>query len=330
MVLFEEAGTNVCYERSPSTEDRELFDGCEVVGEGVLTSQRISACPIEPRATIAHFSEGRLTMWLSTQTPHGDKEELVDVLGLAPDAVRVLAPDVGGGFGSKSLSVEDVVIGKLALLTGRPVRWTETRSENLVAMGHGRAMRIEFRIGGGRDGTVTALRLRILGDAGAYPQIGALLPGLTSLMAQRRLQDPPDRHDRSNLSSRTRPPPGRCAERAVPRPPRWWSARSTCLRPPSESTRPRSAGGTSSRRMLFRSRPRRAPTYDSGEYARALALALDRAGYEQLRAEQARRRRAALAASAGSWPEHVCRDHERHLRAGVRRGRDHNRRARRS
>ena len=127
--------------------------------------------------------DGRLTLWLSSQTPHQDKMVLGGLLGLEPEHVRVVAPDVGGGFGGKGLAVEDVLVGWLARHTGSPVRWTETRSENLVAMHHGRAMRIDFEIGGSRDGKVQALRLNILQDAGAYPGIGAFLPNLTAMMA---------------------------------------------------------------------------------------------------------------------------------------------------
>ena len=95
----------------------------------------------------------------------------------------MIAPDVGGGFGGKGLDVEDVIIGWLARATGRPVTWTETRSENLVAMHHGRAQICDFEIGGDRDGKVKALRVKILQDGGAYPGIGAFLANLTALMA---------------------------------------------------------------------------------------------------------------------------------------------------
>src|SRR5436305_13840890 len=103
--------------------------------------------------------------------------------GLGDDGVRVLAPDVGGGFGGKALDVEDVIVGWLARATGVPVRWTETRSENLVAMHHGRAQWVDFEIGGSSDGKVQALRIKILQDAGAYPGLGAFLPNLTALMS---------------------------------------------------------------------------------------------------------------------------------------------------
>ena len=183
VLLFEEMGTNVCLER-PLEADEQLFDGCDVVTSGSIFSQRLAACPVEPRGTIAEFGDdGRLTVWLSTQTPHTDKMVLGLMLGLEPDNVRVVAPDVGGGFGGKGLAVEDVLIAYLARKTGRTLRWTETRSENLVAMHQGRAQRIRFEIGGTKDGVVKALRWRILQDGGAYPGIGSFLANLTALMA---------------------------------------------------------------------------------------------------------------------------------------------------
>jgi carbon-monoxide dehydrogenase large subunit len=288
--LVESSATNVCLERPASTSEDELFAGCEAVVEGVLTSQRISACPIEPRATAARREDnGRLTVWLSTQSPHQDKAELADSLGLEPDAVRVIAPDVGGGFGSKGLSVEDVVLAKLALITGRPVRWTETRSENLTTMGHGRGIRIEYRIGGDRDGTVKALKLRLLADAGAYPSLGAFLPNLTALMASGVYRiEKIDAEVRAVVTNTTPTGPVRGAGRpeatqAVERAIDVFAAelgldpaemRRRNFIPPEAFPYTTAAGAT----------------YDSGEYAKALELALEHAGYEQLRAEQARRR----------------------------------------
>src|SRR3989440_360673 len=117
--------------------------------------------------------DGRLTAWLSTQMPHQDRDGLADIFGLDVGRVRVIGPDVGGGFGAKGLSVEDVLVAWLARRTGRPVRWTETRSENMVAMHHARASILDVELGGSRDGVVEAYRLRILADAGAYPGVGA-------------------------------------------------------------------------------------------------------------------------------------------------------------
>ena len=289
VVLFEEAGTNLCLDRPPEGGD-DLFDGCEVVADGVITSQRISACPIEPRATAAVPGEdGRLTVWLSTQTPHSDRDGLAAALDVAPEAIRVVAPDVGGGFGSKGLSVEDVIVAKLALTTGRPVRWTETRSENLTTMGHGRATRIEFRIGGSREGTIGALRLRLLGDAGAYPGIGAVLPNLTALMGSGVYRIPKiDAEIKAVVTNTTptgavrgagRPEATQAMERAVD-----VFAAEAGLDPievrrrnfiPADAFPFTTAAGAQ---------------YDSGEYAKALDMALAHAGYDQLRAEQNRRR----------------------------------------
>jgi len=289
VLLFEGSGTNVCLERPATTDEDDLFEGCEAVADGVVTSQRISACPIEPRATVAHHHDGRLTMWLSTQTPNGDRDELAETLGLPPEAIRVIAPDVGGGFGSKGLSVEDVVLAKLALLTGRPVRWTETRSENLVAMGHGRAIRAEFRIGGDRDGTVKALKLRLLGDAGAYAGIGAFLPNLTALMGSGVYRIPKiDAEVKAVVTNTTPTGPVRGAGRP--------EATQTIERAIDMFAALLEIDPAEIRRRNFIP-PEAFPfttasgaAYDSGEYAKALELALERAGYEQLRAEQARRR----------------------------------------
>src|SRR5262249_15057248 len=130
----------------------------------------------------AVLEDGKLSAWLSTQTPHHDRDGLAAALELEPDEVRVVGPDVGGGFGAKGLSVEDLLVAWLARETGRPVRWTETRSENMLAIGHARAQMMRFTIGGSRDGKVEAFRNDVLHEAGAYPWIGAFLPQLTGLM----------------------------------------------------------------------------------------------------------------------------------------------------
>src|SRR5204862_3944439 len=97
--------------------------------------------------------------------------------------VRIITPDVGGAFGAKfGADPEHAVLGWIAKDLGRPVRWTETRMENLLAMTHGRGQQQKVTIGGSRDGTVLAYRLEVLQDCGAYPKIGAFLPQLTVLM----------------------------------------------------------------------------------------------------------------------------------------------------
>ena len=291
VLLFEEAGTNVCLERPAATTDQDLFDGCEAVASGTITSQRIAAAPIEPRATAARVEDdGRLTVWLSTQTPHQDRDGLASALGVEPASIRVLAPDVGGGFGGKGLDVEDVLVAYLARATGKPVRWTETRSEHMVAMHHGRAQRIEFRIGGHRDGTVQALRLSIIQDAGAYPGIGSFLPNLTALMASGVYAIAKIDVDLKAVVTNTtqtgavrgagRPEATQALERAI-------DTFAAKLELDPVEVRRRSFIPADA----FPFTTAAGATYDIGDYGRALDLALERSGYEQLREAQASRRR---------------------------------------
>jgi aerobic carbon-monoxide dehydrogenase large subunit len=289
VLLFEEVGTNVVLGR-PAPEDPQLFDGCDLITTGSNFSSRLAACPVEPRATIAQFDDqGRLTAWLSTQTPHTDKMVLGLMLGLAPEQVRVVAPDVGGGFGGKGLAVEDILLAFLSRKTGRTVRWTETRSENLVAMHHGRAQRVNFEIGGTRDGRIKAMRWRILQDSGAYPGIGAFLANLTGLMASGVYDIPKIEIEVKAVVTNTTPTgPVRGAGRpeatqALERGIDMFAA--DCGLDPAEVRRRNFIA-----KDAFPRQTAAGAHYDSGDFAGALEKALASAGYEQLRADQASRR----------------------------------------
>jgi aerobic carbon-monoxide dehydrogenase large subunit len=291
-VLQPDAGTNICLHMAPEQPDPGLFDGCDVVISGEHVSQRLAVCPLEPRSSAARVEEdGRLTLWLSTQTPHQDRAAAAGALGMEPDRIRVVAPDVGGGFGGKMLSVEDVLLAAIAIKTGRPVRWTETRSENLVSMPHGRAQTTAFELGGDRDGTVKALRLKILQEAGAYPALGAILPTLTSLMASGVYRIPKIEVEIDSVLTNTtptgplrgagRPEATQTIERAID-----LFAAEVAIDPaevrrrnfiPADAFPYTTASG--------------AP-YDCGDYAGALDRVLEAAGYDQLRAEQAKQREA--------------------------------------
>jgi carbon-monoxide dehydrogenase large subunit len=291
ILLFDDVGTNTAMADGPEAPSDGLFEGCEVICEGEVVSQRIHVAPIEPRANAATFEAGRLTIWLSTQTPHQDRSGLAGSLGLEPEQVRVLAPDVGGGFGGKGLGMEDVIVGWLARDTGRPVRWTETRSEHMVAMGHGRGQRMTFRIGGRRDGTIQALYLRLLQDAGAYPGIGAFLPTLTRLMASGVYAIPRIEARFASVTTNTtptaalrgagRPEATQVLERAVDT-----FAAELGLDP--ADVRRRNLIGADQ----FPYQTVVGATYDIGDYQRALEVALEASGYAALRDEQSRRRAA--------------------------------------
>jgi carbon-monoxide dehydrogenase large subunit len=291
VLLFEEMGTNVLGHEPPEHDSaEELFAGCQVRAQGSMTSQRIAAAPIEPRAVVAQpTADGRLEVWLSTQTPHQDRAALAQILGREPQSIRVIAPDVGGGFGGKGLDAEEALVAWLALRCGAPVRWCETRSEDLVAMHHGRAAKLSYEIGGDSDGRVRALRLRILQDVGAYPGVGALLPTLTRLMASGVYAFERIEVEIMTVMTNTTPTG---AVRGAGRP----EATQVLERAIDAFARECGLDPAEVRRQSFIAPdafPYTTPTgatYDSGDYARALELALRTVGYEQLRAEQERRR----------------------------------------
>ncbi|HXZ57579.1 MAG TPA: xanthine dehydrogenase family protein molybdopterin-binding subunit [Gaiellaceae bacterium] len=288
VLLFPEVGTNVSGTEELQERDEALFDGCDVVVSGKLESQRMAPCPLEPRSAAAEVGpDGRVTAWLSTQAPHGDRQGLAARLGLEPEQIRVIAPDVGGGFGAKTLNVEDVLVVWLSRRFGRPVRWTESRSESMVGLPHGRGQHMSFTIGSDRDGKILAYRLESVADAGAYPALGSFLPHLTLLMSSGVYAIP-----RIEASSRS------VATNTVPT-----SAFRGAGRPEATQAIERAVDLLAAevgidpaeirRRNFIDTFPHETETgavYDSGDYEGALDLALRSAGYEELRAEQRRRR----------------------------------------
>jgi carbon-monoxide dehydrogenase large subunit len=149
VLLFPEAGTNVVFSSQESAEEDE-FANCPVVVTHELVNQRLAAASLEGRSAAAAVEDdGRVTVWMSTQGAQGSKQAIVRMLGIEADRLRIITPDVGGGFGAKSVAdVEHAVVVLAAIRTGRPVRWTETRSENMVGMRHGRAQLHRVTIGG--------------------------------------------------------------------------------------------------------------------------------------------------------------------------------------
>src|SRR6202034_4944118 len=148
--------------RADSQDD--LFDGCEAVVTATIVNQRVAPAPMESRGAAAVWGDdGRLTAWIPNQGAQGTKGALVGALGVAPETVRIITPDVGGGFGAKfGVDPEAVLTCWIAQQLGRPARWSETRMENLVGMTHGRAQQHKVTIGGMKDRTVLAYRIEIL------------------------------------------------------------------------------------------------------------------------------------------------------------------------
>ena len=290
-LVFPAAGSNVL---GSGGEDgaADAFADCEVVVERTIVNQRVAPVPLETRAAAAVWADDRLTIWVSTQNAHWAKDAVAGGLGLDPAAVRVITPDVGGGFGAKiGADREAVAVAWAAKRSGRPVRWVETRSENLVAMTHGRGQRHTFKIGGTRDGRITAYRLDIVQDAGAYPRTAALLASLTKAMAS-GVYDIPHVESAFQVVVTNTTPVG--AYRGAGRP----EATAAIERAVDMFAAEIGLDPAEVRRRNFVT-PDKFPystpggmEYDTGEYAAALDRVLAAAGYDELRAEQARRRAA--------------------------------------
>jgi aerobic carbon-monoxide dehydrogenase large subunit len=183
VVLFAEHGTNVVH-RARTPHAAADFSGCEVVVSERIVNQRMTAAPLETRSGAAYWTEdGRLVHYSACQGAHPTRDLLATIYGLDRSQVRVVVPDMGGGFGAKSRTYpEELALGHYARVLRRPVRWTETRSENMVAMPHGRAQVQRARMGGRRDGRITAYQLDVVQDAGAFPLMGAFLHNMTMRM----------------------------------------------------------------------------------------------------------------------------------------------------
>jgi carbon-monoxide dehydrogenase large subunit len=151
--------------------------GAEVVVRRRIREQRYTGVPMETRGTLARWSRGRLTVWSSTQVPHLLRSVLAGCLALPEAAIRVVAPDVGGGFGPKcSVYPEEVLVAWLARHLGRPVRWIEDRGEHFLATWHSRDQLHDVEMGLTSDGRIVGLRDRFLQDSGAFNYWGFVVP----------------------------------------------------------------------------------------------------------------------------------------------------------
>jgi aerobic carbon-monoxide dehydrogenase large subunit len=182
-LLFPAVGTNVAHTFAHEW-DQDVLEGADVVLTGRFVNQRLAPVPMEPNgiAVVPH-PDGGVTIWVTTQVPFDVRADLADVLELERHDVRVIAPDVGGGFGAKlQIYAEHWVVAALARRLGRPVRWSESRSESMLSLTHGRGQVQHVEIGARRDGTIVGLRADLIADMGAYP-IGAYLPTTTGEMS---------------------------------------------------------------------------------------------------------------------------------------------------
>jgi carbon-monoxide dehydrogenase large subunit len=181
-LVHPDLGTNKVHEWSLGGDVESALAASEVVIERRYVNHRTAGAPIEPRGVIADYRAGELTMWSATQVPHFLRLFLALQLGMTEDRVRVIAPDVGGGFGSKlQVYGEEILLCWASRRLSRPIKWIETRSENMATAHHGRDQIAHVTMGADRDGTFKALHVKILADFGAYMML--LTPSIPSLGA---------------------------------------------------------------------------------------------------------------------------------------------------
>ena len=166
--LFDHWSDNRIVDLPLSLDDvGEVFRTHRVV-KGRFSTHRHSGVPIETRGCVAEFRDGRLTLWTAAQSPHIVRTTLSYLLPIAEHDIRVVAPDVGGGFGTKThVYPEEVLVSWLAMRLGRPVRWIEDRAEHLVATNHAREHTLELEAAIDDDGVIKAMRCHLLHDVGS-------------------------------------------------------------------------------------------------------------------------------------------------------------------
>ena len=281
---------NVLLERRYRTGDVEgAFRDAAVVIRETFSHARCSASPLEPRGLIVRWEGDSLTVWMGTQVPHIVRSALARAFRLAEHRVRVIVPDTGGGFGQKMhVLPEELAVVALARPAGRPVKWVETRRENLAAAAQAREERVEVEAAADAAGVLLGLRARVLSDAGAYhiyPLTAALEPLGTAAILPGPYLTPAYAYEAVAVAT-NKPPLG--AYRGVGMTMGAFVMERTldlvAARlglDPSETRRrnliPRAAYPFTSASGFV---------YDSGDYPKALEQALELGGYARLRAEQ--------------------------------------------
>jgi carbon-monoxide dehydrogenase large subunit len=287
---FPELGSNLAA-GIRSAEDP--LDDAEVVVRARIVNQRIAVMPMEGNAIAVQPDGDRLTIWVSTQMPHGFRTQAARLFGVDAERVRVIAPHVGGAFGGKAgMLAEHTVSVGVALALQRSVTWVETRSENLVSMPHGRAQIGYYELGLTREGRITGMRARVVADSGAYAGFGGgLALGPTYVMSQGVYAIPKIGFDAAVALTNTTPVG---AFRGAGRP----EATAYLERMMDLAACELDLDPAEIRRRNFLD-PADFPLttipgarYDVGDYDLPLREALRRADYDTLREEQARRREA--------------------------------------
>ena len=267
----------------------EAFAAAEVVVSQRMVNQRLAPNAMEPRGVVAHYEPGkdRMTIWSSTQNPHILRSFIAALNGMGQDQVRAIAPEVGGGFGAKiNIYGEEYVVAGMSKRLGLPIKWVEDRSEAFLATIHGRDIIGYIDIAATRDGKVLGMKLRLIADIGAYNMLlTAAIPTLTMLMANATYDIPAVRTTLTEVFTNKTPTD---AYRGAGRP----EATYFVERGMDMLARTLGMDPAELRRRNF-IQPDQFPyatqmgaVYDSGDYAKALDLALENAGWEELKAQR--------------------------------------------
>jgi len=295
-LIHEAWGTNVGLAFTHAFGDPDAaFAAADVVVSETFHVHRYVGMPIETRGVVAQWDrrDGSLTTWNSTQVSHFVQQGLVPALGLPPHKIRVVAPDLGGGFGTKASGyAEDVLIPIAAMVLNRPVKWIESRREHMMGAAHARHQVHAIQIAARRDGTMLAVRDRIWVDLGAYNVWGIVLPYNTvaHLLGPHRVRSlavdvkavVTNKTPNAPYRGAGRPETVFAMDRAVDR-----LARELRM-DPAEIRRRNYLGAEELPWQLgMPYRDGNPLVYDSGDYRGALEAALKAADYEGFRREQA-------------------------------------------
>lgn len=290
--LFPDHGTNVALEMSVGEPD-EIFDDVDHVISARFVNQRLACSPMEPNSVyVEPGADGRLSVWLSTQRPHAARDAIARALELPSEAIRVIAPHVGGGFGGKFEVYPELFVAVwVAHRLGRSVKYIEARTENLMNMPHGRGQIQDVELGLHDDGTFHGLRVRVFADAGAYPSLGALIPNATQRVLAGQYRFEQIAFSAKSVATNTTPVG---AYRGAGRP----EAITLLERIIDIAADELGVDPIELRRRNMFSADEfpvvtaTGAEYDTGSYAEALEHALETAGYADLRSRQAEQRRA--------------------------------------
>ena len=291
--VHEDVGSNIVYKYHFATDGIDkVFQQADVVIKERIRSHRITACPIEPRAYLAHFNqqEDSLTMWSATANPHSLRTRIADILSFPESRIRVIAPDVGGSFGIKIQTYqEELLLPFLSRELARPIKWCETRVEHLRNGRHGRDQIHYIEMALKKDGTMLGIRDKIIADMGStYTVDHSIMASALYVPGVYQIQNysvdafgvSTNKTTHGSLRGIGKADASYVIERLVD-----IAARELRLDPveirmknfiPAEAFPYRNVTGA---------------LYDSGQYHLCLERALEIAGYEQLRKEQEELRR---------------------------------------